>query len=684
MKRLFYWLIIFSCTDVVHAQLHGQVDTGSVESLERIQVKAYTGRQVLFRTPGAAAVITRTQWLQNGPVSFLPALNQVAGVRMEERSPGSYRLAIRGSQLRSPFGVRNIKVYLDEHPLTDAGGNTYFNLFNPGDINRIELLKGPDGSLFGANSGGVLRLQAASQDSLLTISAGVGGGSYGLFIQEAEAAARNGAHTWGVRESWQQSDGYRENSRLRRELLRLSDRWQYHPRGSIELLGLLATTDYRTPGGLTAAQFATNPKQARPASGQLPGAITQHAGIYSDYWLAGVTNTWQAKRGPEYITALSLSGMDIRNPFITNYETRRERTVSLRTFARWNRDFSSRFQSSFTLGAEGQQTMSFIRNYVNESGQRGDLFLSDQIRSQQYFAFGRWQLQTGKWQAEAALSLNQQRHRFTGDQLLLRLFRPQWMPRVAVSWLVYKNILLRGSVGRGYSPPSLGEIRPSGTVADANLQPESGWNKELGLRWQDAQHRWWTDISVFHYGLNETIVRRLTDANEEYFINAGHTRQQGLEWQGSWDIVRRNQLQRRMLLQVNGNAAFYHFRFTDYSSGNIDYSGKKIAGVPGRQATLSLRWLWGGTGINIAWFYTGPIPLDDANAVRAAANHLLRLQFSQEVFNNKKGRLEWYAGGDNLLNQRYSLGYDLNAAGGRYYNAAAPRNYYTGLRWRGK
>ncbi|WP_028787524.1 TonB-dependent receptor domain-containing protein [Terrimonas ferruginea] len=677
MRRIVCWLIIFSFVDVLHAQ---QADTDSVQALERVQVKAYTGRQVLFRTPGAAAVITQQQLIANGPAGLLPSLNQVAGVRMEERSPGSYRLAIRGSQLRSPFGVRNIKVYLDEYPLTDAGGNTYFNIFNPGDLARIELLKGPDGSLFGANSGGVLRLQAIDPDTAFQLKAGIGGGSYGLFMQEAEAGSRNGAHTWNVRESWQQSDGYRENSRLRRGMIRIGDHWQYHNKGSIELLALIANTGYRTPGGLTAAQFAADPRQARPAAAQLPGAVTQKAGIYSDYWLTGITHTWKTERGPEYVTAFSYAGMNLRNPFITNYETRKERTFSLRTFLRWSIDKAVRLQSSFTLGAEGQQTFSFIRNYTNESGDRGERMLADDIRSQQYFLFGRGQLQTGRWQAEAALSLNQQRHRFTGDQPLLRLFRPQWMPRVAASFLLYKNVLVRGSVGRGYSPPSLGELRPSGNVVDAGLQPESGWNKEIGLRWQDGQRHWWMDVSAFHYGLNETIVRRLTDAAEEYFINAGNTRQQGLEWQGSWDVLR-SYNHRGWRLQLNGSAAFYHFRFRDYKTDATDYTGKKIAGIPGQQFTLATTIGLRQTSLNVSWFYTGTMPLNDANTVLAKTSHLVRVQFSQLICNGKNGRLECYAGGDNLLNQRYSLGYDLNAPGGRFYNAAAPRNWFAGIRW---
>jgi iron complex outermembrane receptor protein len=44
-----------------------------------------------------------------------------------------------------------------------------------------------------------------------------------------------------------------------------------------------------------------------------------------------------------------------------------------------------------------------------------------------------------------------------------------------------------------------------------------------------------------------------------------------------------------------------------------------------------------------------------------------------------KLKLKIYTGIDNILNETYSLGNDINATGGRYYNAAAKRNYYAGI-----
>ena len=42
-------------------------------------------------------------------------------------------------------------------------------------------------------------------------------------------------------------------------------------------------------------------------------------------------------------------------------------------------------------------------------------------------------------------------------------------------------------------------------------------------------------------------------------------------------------------------------------------------------------------------------------------------------------KLEIFAGADNLFNTKYSLGNDINAAAGRYYNAAAGVNYFAGI-----
>jgi iron complex outermembrane receptor protein len=46
----------------------------------------------------------------------------------------------------------------------------------------------------------------------------------------------------------------------------------------------------------------------------------------------------------------------------------------------------------------------------------------------------------------------------------------------------------------------------------------------------------------------------------------------------------------------------------------------------------------------------------------------------------QKHMFEVFFGIDNLLNEKYSLGNDLNAFGQRYYNPSPERNYFGGIK----
>src|ERR1700719_335274 len=113
-------------------------DTIDRKSLQEVVVQAYEQNRRLADVRSAVGVITTAEWNRYDKMSIVPAMNSVPGVRMEERSPGSYRLSFRGSTLRSPFGVRNVKVYLDGIPFTDPGGNTYLTQLAPFTMYSLE------------------------------------------------------------------------------------------------------------------------------------------------------------------------------------------------------------------------------------------------------------------------------------------------------------------------------------------------------------------------------------------------------------------------------------------------------------------------------------------------------------------------------------------------------------------
>src|SRR5829696_5803438 len=110
-------------------------DSISEQELAEVIIKGYEQNRKLTEVPAAINYLGRAQLNRFNNTSILPAINSTPGVRMEERSPGSYRINFRGSSLRSPFGVRNVKIYWDEIPFTDPGGNTYLNQLSFFNIN---------------------------------------------------------------------------------------------------------------------------------------------------------------------------------------------------------------------------------------------------------------------------------------------------------------------------------------------------------------------------------------------------------------------------------------------------------------------------------------------------------------------------------------------------------------------
>src|SRR5689334_9500950 len=91
-----------------------EADSSRNATLQEVVIKAYEQKRVLRDVPAAVGYINREGLERFGSASIVHAMNTLPGVRMEERSPGSYRLNIRGSSLRSPFGVRNVKVYYND------------------------------------------------------------------------------------------------------------------------------------------------------------------------------------------------------------------------------------------------------------------------------------------------------------------------------------------------------------------------------------------------------------------------------------------------------------------------------------------------------------------------------------------------------------------------------------------
>jgi iron complex outermembrane receptor protein len=652
--------------------------------LKEVMVSAYLQERPMLRLPSSTGVIDSAQLVKQHGQSLVPVLNTIAGVRMEERSPGSYRLSIRGGLIRSPFGVRNTKVYIDEFPFTNAGGETYLNLIDLHCIHSIEVLKGPDGSLFGANSAGVVKIAPMSLHSDSSqIYGGAGAGSYGLFQQNAGLFQRSGKNTLSLGEAWQRSDGYRLNSAMDRKYLQVADRIQYSGKGQFRFFFLFSDLQYQTPGGLSYVQFRADPNAARPGTSDLPGTVEQKAGVFNRTFYGGILHEYRFSDRVRHVVAVFGSKTRFTNPYITTYEDRNESNGGIRTWFGFSNGNGENVKLNFDVGAEGQVMQSRIGNYENNVGEKGTVQAVDDVNIMQGFLFTRFTADLySKWMLEASLSYNYNQFQFTRKEPVVlpqeeKTFTPQLMPRVAASYLFNKYFSWRAIVSRGYSPPSLQEIRSSTNTVNTMLQAERGWNYETGVRLRSLDTRFWWDVSVFYYRLDHAIVRRNDAIGQEYFVNAGGTDQPGLESQITYQIIGPSTSGFVRGLQLTNAYTLFLFKYRDYTTGTDNFSGNDLTGIPHHVFVTGLTLnMPKGFYAFAQYNYTSRIPLDDANKYYADEYNLILLKAGWRFKSSGRFAMELSAGVDNLFDVRYSLGNDLNAGGTRYYNPAPGRNYF--------
>ena len=684
MKVFYHFalILLFTTNYLFSQEIQNSSSNAITDTLTEVIITAYPGKLSAFTSPSSVALLDSSIMKYRLQSELLPVVNSIPGVRMEERSPGSYRFSIRGSLLRSPFGVRNVKVYLEEYPLTDAGGNTYLNMLDFNDQTSLEIIKGPDGSLFGANTGGVIHILPSGANTDTPSEIKLSTGSYGLFTEQLSGSERFGPHLRSIQQSFQRSDGYRDNSAMRRATIRLSDRWQYSEKGTLKLFLFAANMHYETPGGLNQMQLEFNPRSARYATPTLPGSEAQKAGVYLKSIFMGANHRYEFNSRLSHKISIFGSRVDFKNPFITNYEIRGENTYGLRTSIELVSKLNSKslLNWNWNTGLEWQQTAAEINNYDNNGGEKGNLQSGSSILSTQHFYFTRFQsIWFNNWVVEGSVSLTNAQHVFKEVPKLQTDFDPQWMPRLASSLRLGRQVLLRASVSRGYSPPTTAEVLPSNNFIYQNLKPESGWNYEAGLRFNNKRLK--IDLAAFHYQLEDAIVRQVDSSGAEFFINSGGTNQNGIECSINYELIK-SSISRTLIHSISlfNSTTINDFKFRDYFSSEDNFSGNKLTGVPDKVIVSGIFIEFQkGFSLSMMHTYVGSLPLNDANSVSAKSYDLLQVKI-EKSFKFGKSVINLNGGVDNLLNARYSSGNDINALGGRYYNPAPGRNFVVSLK----
>lgn len=651
----------------------------TILNLSAVTVTAFESERPLLEQSAAVVTVSERDFSRFNETSPVNAFNQKAGVRIEERAPASYRVSIRGSSLRSPFGVRNVKVYWNDVPFTSPDGTTALNLLDLSNIRTSEVVKGPSGSIYGAGNGGAISLYSQPSLSGNRISTDYLAGDFGLsrFRLGLSQQVGNG----GIEASFvsQKSDGYREHSAVDRKVFQLGGFFPVSEKQEIRTQLLISDLDYQIPGALNEAQVTANPKQARP------GSVNQNSSISQQAILLSLGHLYRFSEKTSNNTTIYLNTNNFENPFILDYK----KELGFGYGARTKFTHESKLGGKalrLIAGAEFQNAITNAQNFGNRAGKADTVRFADKLRTYQGFFFQQAELNLSE-KLLLTLGLSENFSGYEIDRqidasggkigLQTRTFDPIVVPRVAMNYRLNPFSSVYGSISSGFSPPTIDEVRTNEGSLNLDLEAEKGVNYEIGYRL--GKEKFNLEVIAYYLKLDETITT-FTNANGVVlFRNAGSTDQKGIEASLDYAILRNaDGFIKDFLIGTAYTGQF--FKFVDYRKQTNDFSGNDLTGVPPHNVVsrLDIR-TRPGIYLNFTHQFTDKIPLNDANTV---------FQDSYDLVNVRAGwvkslgnfDLELFVGVDNLLDESYSLGNDLNAFAGRFYQPAPTRNWYGGVK----
>jgi len=137
-----------------------KLDPGVEAGLQEVVVTAQKRVETLLDVPVPVSVITAQSLIASGPLRIQDYANQIPGLNMTPALQDQNTLSIRGITTGQGSN-RTVGVVVDDVPIgadiNYAGGAVIPDL-DPNDLKQIEVLRGPQGTLYGASSmGGLIK-----------------------------------------------------------------------------------------------------------------------------------------------------------------------------------------------------------------------------------------------------------------------------------------------------------------------------------------------------------------------------------------------------------------------------------------------------------------------------------------------------------------------------------------------
>ena len=675
----------------------------STPALDTIEVRSAAGSASLQSLPASATVLDGEQVREHQmQVNLSEGLSGVPGLQIKNRQnyAQDLQLSIRGYGARSTFGVRGVRLYVDNIPATMPDGQGSLSHIDIGSIERVEVLRGPYSALYGNSSGGVVSIYTETPEGKPFIDSSIAFGSNGQKRFSAKAGGETAQGlSYLVSASRFLTDGYRNHSAADRNVGNVKLSAAVGDDARWTLVANTMKSNAQDPQGLTWAEYLTNPRTVsantlkydtrksleqtqvgatyeRQLNGQHGIALMAYAGHRSMEQYQSIPDTSQAPVGHAGgVIDMSRNYMGVD--------------------ARWIGKFTDApIPVTVTAGIALDRVQEDRKGYENfttapaQYGVKGKLRRDEKntITNADPYVQASWQL-TPTWTLDTGLRYSHVKFDVT-DYYINGTGNPddsgstkhtKFLPVLALSKKLTVNDTVYASLGRGFETPTLAEMSytTTGSGMNTGLKPSVSTQYEVGYRQRltgDVKGIW--SAAVFHSSANDEIVSDTNTGGRNTFKNAGKTRRYGAELQADIKLSR----------QWNVQAAYTYLNASFREGAN---AGNMLPGLSQQNAFVALNFQptpeW---RLGLSAQHASKVFVNDKNIGAAPAFTIASASVGYTK-NLGDWTLHTFARIDNLLDRKYVGSVIVNdsngasnPANGRYYEAAPGRTWATGVNLR--
>src|SRR6266404_333551 len=524
--------------------------------LEEITVTATKRRENLQDIPFGISALSTADLEKVGAESEQDYLAEVPGVHYTDAGRGRSLLTIRGiSTVGLPGNLQQtVEVYVDELPITDRFSAWTSPDISTFDIERVEVLRGPQGTLFGSGAlGGAVRIITNKPDATTfhakievggaTTDGGAGSDSFKAMVNapliEDKLALRfiafrthDGGYVDNVTRNQRNVDGgASEGGRAM---------FEYTPTDALKLRATVLNERDSLDDSSKAFSFSSE-GPTNQWNGIIPESSLSKLSIYNftaeyDAGFATLTSVSTYGTRKSYLATdlvrLFTATPDPNNDhfYITHDTNKFAQEVRLSSNGETNLEWTigsfylrthQNLKQIWLLGAEDLETL-FIPTTTREAAVFGEA--TYHITSKLSVTAG------ARWfnNDEGQSSFYAPGSVFQGSLPLTEIHSSATTPKLSASYYPKGNVHLYLTAAKGYRVGQVNFNAGVSPVVPPGVNPDSLWNYEVGIKANWFDNRLQTNVSAYHIDWSNIQLTRQVGPYV-YLDNAGKAKSNGVE-----------------------------------------------------------------------------------------------------------------------------------------------------------